>query len=111
MNSYAIGYKHDNDKAPAQLTIEITQAAKADTYENNMVNQNDVLESVHIYNAAALGINTGYTVSVVMGADPTVLNDAVYDATWDRLTFTNDKSVYAQDLQLPHVLSIQLTRK
>lgn len=89
-----MSYTHSNStitEVPAKLTLGITQAATASSVTSNIVNENDILESIYIYNAAALNMNANtYNVNVFKPDETSFkLADATYDAAWDRLAFTN----------------------
>jgi hypothetical protein len=64
---------------------------KASNYEDNVVNQNDILQSVFINNAGALNLNANsFNVKLYLSDETTVdYSHATYDAKWDRLEFTN----------------------
>lgn len=73
------------------MTLLVTLSATASSAPSNIVNENDILESIYIYNAAALNLNANtYNVNVFKPDETSFkLADATYDAAWDRLAFTN----------------------
>lgn len=76
---------------------------------NNVVNNNDHLDHIYIQNAAAMNLNGGNAYHVkVTKSDQSVVtySDAVYDADWDRIAFTNDKD----PIELPNIAKIEFTQ-
>jgi len=112
VNIYTLDFSYDGSEGvePAAMTFTVTQAAKATKAPNNIVNENDVLQSLHINNGAVLKFATAYTVTVTKADDTTVTYaDATYDAMWDRLTFTNTD--LEKKIELPNIKKIDLAKK
>lgn len=98
-NRYHISFTMDQpttlkDGTKQQLTsmwFKITNKQIGDLRTNDgVINANDHLSGLQIYNAAATGLNSakGYSVSfAVDGGGTSALMDANYDATTDRLIF------------------------
>lgn len=112
VNIYSLSYSHSNaseTEQPAKLTVTVKQTATASNFKDNIVNQNDVLQNIHIMYATALRLNTGtYNVNVYkLDKSQVTLADAKYDATFDRLSFSNDKP--DEPIQLPNIDRIEFT--
>lgn len=77
---------------------------------DGVINANDILSTLEIYNAAAYGMNNanGYSVQATFedGTFKTLV-DASYDAKSDRLIYTAPK----EGLKLPLLAQIVLSRK
>ena len=92
--------------------ISVTHVDNATNYDNSMVNKNDVLEGLQIYNAKAQMLDGQYDVKVT-GMDGTAkdFGTALYDSTYDRLVFTNKQDVTKEEIALPQVVNIMLSLK
>lgn len=95
---------------PTKLTLTVTATKKASNFDNNIVNKNDLLQSVYIYNAAALNLNANSFNVKVFKADEssTMFADATYDAKFDRLAFTNANKDLS--IELPNIARIEFTK-
>jgi hypothetical protein len=75
------------------ITIDFEHTENATSYSstNNVINKNDILGSLRIYNAKSSGINSNYTVAIER-IDGTSLpyEDATYDSTDEFLTWKAD---------------------
>jgi alpha-glucosidase (family GH31 glycosyl hydrolase) len=110
VNTYFFDYVQNLVDSPNNLTVNITQHTSASKYDNNVVNNNDGLNTIQIYNAAAQGLNANFTTEATM-KDGTLMTlaDAIYDAVSDRLVFTNDVETVA-NLWLPQINWITFTK-
>jgi alpha-glucosidase (family GH31 glycosyl hydrolase) len=103
-NTYNLTYSQPAGTTPATLTLTLVTTGKT-----SKINENDVLGTVEIYNAAATGLDTGtYSVSATVAGTATPLDDAVYVASSDRLTATAGS---AKGIDLTQTTAITLTRK
>jgi len=96
------------------LTVVVDHILKAKNVQSTegdyIVNSNDDMQSIEIYNAQAMGISTtSYTTEATMDDGSLVtLANATYDTTSDRLVFVNDATAVPH-LWLPQVKSITFT--
>ena len=106
VNVYEMMYAQD--VTTTKLDLVIVHHVNATNLPNNQVNKNDALGMIQIYNAAAQSLNVAFTVTATMLDGSTKnLSDAAYDATSDRLVFTNS----GDDLWLPQVDKFTLNKK
>ena len=106
VNVYLLEYVQDVTTTTLNLTI--VHHINATNMQDMHVNKNDALGMLQIYNAAAQNLNVAYTVQALMlDGTPKNLADATYDASSDRLVFTNS----GDDLWLPQVDKLILNKK
>jgi ribulose kinase len=91
VNQYGLHYKQDFVNTPNTIQLDLTHDLVATNYPNNTVNMNDAVNSIQIYNAQAMGLNSNYTVSVTL-LDGNVIpfGEAAYQSVNDRLVFLNE---------------------
>jgi alpha-glucosidase (family GH31 glycosyl hydrolase) len=107
MNSY--NFTMDSlDRTGFVLFFE--HLAQATYYDNNVINNNDLLKFIRIHNAAAYIFDTNFTVVVTLLNDSVVnYHDATYNSEWDTLEFENTE--VKDPIWMPNVKSIKFTRK
>ena len=76
---------------------------------HSIIDANDQLGSIHIFNALAMGLNNTYTVKVAFEdtTTQTLTNEAVYDEMLDRLILKADPA----QIWLPSVISLTMEKK
>jgi hypothetical protein len=107
-NVYHLEYLQDL-ASPDVVSITFSMSANATKYTNSQVNYNDILSTVEIYNAKALGLDspTSYTTEVTFyDGSSAKLNAAVYDEVTDRLMLPHYYPV-----NLPELERITFTKK
>ena len=85
-NVYAMAYESAKDGSNNTVIFEKT--TNATNYDNGQVNNNDALNVIIWHNAANIDLGQDMKVSIILNGEETALEDAVYDATTDTLTFT-----------------------
>jgi hypothetical protein len=112
MNRYQLTYTHDQGATPATLTLSVARSTMATNYDNDHVNNNDILDNVQIYNAKALGLDQTFNVSVTTADGKTTqpFGTATYNATFERLQFTNMQDITKNDIWMTDISVITFDR-
>mgnify|MGYP006893250442 CR=1 FL=1 len=98
-NLYSFAYIHDLKNSPDQIRLQMTQVIPATNYNSSIVNLNDALNSLFIYNAAAMGMDkSSYWVKVFFAWDGgwKDFGATTYNIVTDRITFTNDRALFGE---------------
>jgi hypothetical protein len=109
-----MAYNHvvlSGTNAPTTLSFSMDQLKKASSFACNIVNFNDVLGQLVIYNAAAMNMaSNDYNVEVNLNdGSKVIFNNAIYNAQWDRLEFLNSDE-FKPAIELPNVSTIIFTK-
>lgn len=83
-----------------------------DSNHDGSINANDHFYAIQIYNAAAWGLNSDYTV-VATKDDGTIvaLQDATYSVDYDRLVYDRDIHTTESEISLSQLSKVVFTRK
>lgn len=85
-NIYSLAFGFKKGGSPQTLTFSLTHVLFAQNYPQGVVNMNDLLGGLFIYNANALNLKGTYNVSVTTTEGTSKINaQGVYDAYTDRL--------------------------
>lgn len=87
------------------FVVTVDEEKVATNYESSLVNTNDKLGSIQIYNAAALGINKDYSVTGTYKTGSTTLGTASYNEMSDRLVLDLSEAADG-DTWLPNLLEL-----
>lgn len=112
-NMYDLTYSHAQGTAtPPKLELNLNQLKEATQYQSSMVNKNDLLGSIEIYNGKAMGLDATYTTSAKLRDGTEIpLADATYDSATDRLIKVAETSAVLDRLILAKIESVTLSRK
>jgi hypothetical protein len=107
VNSYDFSL---NSADRSKLVLSVNWNMQADS--KTMINKNDEMETVRIYNANLWGFNGSWTVQVnFKNGTTTTLNDAAYDANWDAIEFDIDQTKWPDNIELWKVDNVTFTKK
>jgi len=108
MNVYQIDFEQDHELTPENLTLFFDLTSNATNHMHSIINENDRIGEIHIFNAAAYKMNITYTMEATLEDDSLkTLPDAVYDAASDRLI----ASIGAGHVFMPNLKKIVFTKK
>jgi alpha-glucosidase (family GH31 glycosyl hydrolase) len=114
-NFYEFTFDKDTSVSATAFTLNVTQKMNATDHENGVVNMNDAVNSIQIYNAAALGIQTPdqvfYDVKATMLDDSEVVLGTAVVMPNDRLVFLTGSLPGATTAWLPQIKGFSFSVK